>query len=60
VRFENKNIFFDFVKTLSPTTYNAGVVVVNFKVLGLAPDLKVSKKSFLSSRFVALSPIEKG
>jgi hypothetical protein len=35
VRFENKNIFFSFEKTLHPTTTLALCIVVNFKVVGL-------------------------
>jgi hypothetical protein len=38
VCFENKNIFFYFEKTLWPTYFNAGVVVVNFEGEGLAPE----------------------
>jgi hypothetical protein len=36
-RFENKNIFTYFQKTLQPFMYSAGVVAVNSKVVGLAP-----------------------
>jgi hypothetical protein len=43
VRFENKNIFFYFKKTLNPTRYSAGVVAVNSKVVGLAPDFGVNQ-----------------
>jgi hypothetical protein len=39
---EYKLSFYD-VKTLSPSTYNAGVVVVNLKVVGLARGLKEYK-----------------
>jgi hypothetical protein len=38
VRFENKNIIFNIEERASlQTTYMAGVVVVNSKVVGLAP-----------------------
>jgi hypothetical protein len=38
VRFETKIVLFYFVcKTLYPTWYNAGVVIVNLEVVGLAP-----------------------
>jgi hypothetical protein len=38
-RFTIKNVFFSDVKTLSPTTYNAGVVAVNSKVIGSKPTI---------------------
>jgi hypothetical protein len=37
VRFENKNIFFYFLKTLYSRYHSAAVVVVNSKVAGLGP-----------------------
>jgi hypothetical protein len=37
VHFENNIFFIYFVKTLKPTHYNAGVVVVNSEVEGLTP-----------------------
>jgi hypothetical protein len=33
------NIVFFLKKTLSPSTYSAGVVVVNLEVVGLAPGM---------------------
>jgi hypothetical protein len=38
VRFETKNIFFCFERTLFVSYYNVGVVVVNSKVVGFSPD----------------------
>jgi hypothetical protein len=38
VRFVNKNVFVFYKKTAWPPLYNAGVVDVNFEVVGLAPD----------------------
>jgi hypothetical protein len=43
VRFQNKNTFLHFFKNV-PSYYNAGVVVVDLKVVGLGPG-KVSDKS---------------
>jgi hypothetical protein len=37
VRFENKSIFFYILKKNSLAYYNAGVIAVNLKVVGLAP-----------------------
>jgi hypothetical protein len=41
VRFENKNIFFYFEKTLLPTTTLALYLVVNFDVVGLVPGFAI-------------------
>jgi hypothetical protein len=38
VRFKSENIFFCFEKTLYPTYYKAGVVVVKSKAIGLSPE----------------------
>jgi hypothetical protein len=37
-------MFFCIEKTLQPTNYNAGVVNVNLKVVGLAPVLKTKAR----------------
>jgi hypothetical protein len=53
---QNKKLFLHLGKTLYPTTYNAGIVVANSEVVGLAPEisfLQWKKVKFVNKKNVS-------